>query len=296
MTEKEIIGAAAAATGIPAFGIAPLAENDTLRKQLAAAGPVPFAPEDIGRRLHADSLLPGAKSAVVCLFPYKPKEPEEGNIALYARPVDYHRIDHAYLARLAAALRAHFPEADFAAACDTSPLVDRFLAYSAGLGFYGKNHCLIHPVYGSLFTVGALLTTLALPSDAPLESRCGDCRRCLAACPGRSLSEMRMDPYRCRSYLTQKKDPLTDEETAILRRTPYIFGCDECQRCCPWNENASPSPLPEISERRVPFLTKEMLDALSNRAFEREYKEYAFAWRGRKILLRNAELIKNTEK
>lgn len=295
MTEKEIIFAAAEGIGLPAVGCASLAESAALRERLAAAGPVPFAPADPERRLHADALLPGAKSAVVCLFPYKPKAPEEGNIALYARPVDYHRIDHAYLSRLADAIAPHFPKAGFLPVVDTSPLVDRYLAYAAGLGFYGKNHCLIHPVYGSFFTIGALLTTLDLPQAAPLASRCGDCRRCLTACPGHALGECGIAPYRCRSYLTQKKEELTEEERKILRRTPYLFGCDECQRCCPWNEKAPASPIPEIHEHRIPRLTQDMLEGLSNRGFEKEYRDYAFAWRGRKLLLRNASVISGKE-
>lgn len=288
---ENFIKETAAALRLPC-GIAPLAPSDTLRKALAAAGPVPFAPEDIDRRLRAEAVLPGARSAVILLFPYKPEETEEGNIALYARPLDYHRVDHAYLTKMEESLRRHFPKADFAAVVDTSPLVDRFLAYSAGLGFYGKNHCLIHPVYGSFFTIGALLTTLPLAPDTPLAARCGDCRRCLSACPGRAISESAFYPLRCKSYLTQKKEALTEEEETILRRTPYIFGCDECQRCCPWNEKAPPSPLPELREQRIPRLTEEQLSAISNRAFEREYGGYAFAWRGKKLLLRNLEILR----
>ncbi len=294
MTLASSIKSAARALGIPACGIACPDADSLLAERLAAAGPVPFSPP-AARRLSWDAVLPGARSAVVCLFPYRPEEEEDGNIALYARPEDYHRVDHRYLARLAEAVAALAPEARCAAVVDTSPLADRWLAWRAGLGFYGRNHCLIHPVYGSFVTIGALLTTLTLPADAPMESRCGDCRRCLAACPGHALSETGFHPWTCKSYLTQKKEPLTENEEAILRRTPLIFGCDECQRVCPWNERALPSPLPETGEARVPRLTEEDL-ALSVRAFDRTYKAYAFAWRGKKLLARNFSVINEKNK
>lgn len=281
---------AARSLGLDACGLCRNEPDETLARRLADAGPVPFAPP-AAERLSWDAVLPGARAAVVCLFPYRPAAPEEGNIALYARPEDYHRVNRRYLSRLADLLAAEAPEAAFAAITDTSPLADRWLAWRAGLGFFGKNHCLIHPVYGSLFTVGALLTTADLPADTPMAPQCGRCRRCLDACPGRALSEKGFRPWTCKSYLTQKKEPLTEEETAILRRTPLIFGCDECQRVCPWNERAAPSPLPEIQAARVTSLTAEELDALSVRAFDRTYRAYAFAWRGKKILARNLALL-----
>ncbi len=152
-------------------------------------------------------------------------------------------------------------------------------------------HCLIHPKYGSYFTIGAILTTLALPPDTPLAMNCGSCTRCFAACPGKALSHERFNPWRCKSYLTQKKEVLNEEEKNILRKTPLIFGCDECQKCCPFNENAAYSPLPETGADRIPRLERETLEQISNRRFTKEYGEYAFSWRGRPVLLRNMDII-----
>lgn len=285
---------AAASLGLDACGICGREEYGALRKRLENEGPFPFVPAAAEDRLSWDALLPGARSAAVVLFPYRPAEEEKGNIALYARPRDYHAVNRRRLDALAGRLREAYPDAGFRAVTDTSPLADRWLAWCAGLGFFGKNHCLIHPRYGSLFTIGALLTTLSAAPDRPMEDSCGSCRRCIDACPGRALSETSMDPWRCKSYLTQKKEALTDEEKAILRRTPLIFGCDECQRCCPRNENAAPSPLPEIREDRIPLLTKETLASLSNRAFEKRFRGYAFAWRGKKILERNLDILEGS--
>ncbi len=291
MAPEEEIKAAARSLQLDACGIASLEGRDRLHAALAKAGTVPFAPEDIESRLHAEALLPGAKAAIVCLFPYRPARREPGNLALYARAKDYHRINHDYLRRLTEALSARFPDAAFHALVDTSPLVDRWLAWQAGLGWYGKSHCLIHPKYGTFFTIGALLTTLSLQPDTQLSSQCGTCHRCIDACPGKALSEDGFHPWTCKSYITQKKEELTEKEISILCKTPLIFGCDVCQLVCPFNAHSAPSPLPEINENRIASLSKEELESMSNRAFDRAYRDYAFAWRGKKILLRNLELM-----
>lgn len=81
----------------------------------------------------------------------------------------------------------------------------------------------------------------------------------------------------------------------ILRKTPLIFGCDECQKCCPFNENAAYSPLPETGADRIPRLERETLEQISNRRFTKEYGEYAFSWRGRPVLLRNMDIIEKNK-
>ncbi len=294
MTASDIKDAARRLS-LDACGIAPLPFPAAFTETLAKEGAVPFVPEDAAKRTDACALLSDARAAIVILFPYKTEiEETDANIALYARARDYHRINRAYLLRLAAILSEAEKSAAFLPICDTSPLVDRHLAYLAGLGFYGKNHCLIHPKYGSYFTIGALLTNLDLAPDAPLSLTCGACTKCLAACPARALSEEGLQRNRCKSYLTQKKE-LTSEEETIIARTANIFGCDECQKICPYNKNAAPSPLPEIQASRIASLTKADLAPLSHRAFERTYGDYAFAWRGKNILIRNLELTEKSK-
>lgn len=290
MNPSHTIREAAAGLGLDAAGFTSLSGLAGAAPFLKAAGAVPFAPP-YEERLSAEPLLPGARSAIVILFPYKPPMEERGNIALYARAPDYHRINRSYLSRLQEKIQPVFPDDQFLPITDTSPLADRWLAYAAGLGFFGRNHCLIHPRYGSYVTIGALLTTLSLPESTPMENRCGACRRCLSACPGRALTEGAIRPWQCKSYLTQKKEALTEKEIQILRKTPLIFGCDECQRVCPWNENAAPSPLPEMKEGRILSLSREDLEFLSARGFDKAYRGYAFAWRGKKTLLRNLALM-----
>ena len=281
----------AQALHLDACGVASAEFPPELKTILEKDGPVPFAPETAAPRLSPVTLLPGAKSFLVLLFPYKSHVEEDGNIALYARPLDYHSINHRYLSRIIETMQAAYPDEHFLPLVDTSPMVDRWLAYQAGLGFFGKNHCLIHPKYGSYVTIGSILTTLALPPDTPLSLSCGTCHVCMNHCPGQVIAETHFNPWHCKSYLTQKKEPLSEEEIQILRRTPYIFGCDECQAHCPYNEGAPMSPLPEIHENRIPRLTEETMSQYSNRSFDKTFRPYAFAWRGKKVLLRNWEII-----
>lgn len=289
-TAKTLFLQTAQALHLDACGVASAQFPAALSSILEKGGSVPFAPDTIPPRLDAESLLPGCQSFMVVLFPYKPAQKEKGNIALYARPLDYHQINHRYLDRIVEAMKQAYPQDAFLSLVDTSPMVDRWLAYQAGLGFFGKNHCLIHPKYGSYVTIGSILTTLAMPPDTPLSLSCGNCQECMRHCPGQVITETTFNPWHCKSYITQKKEELTEEEIQILRRTPYIFGCDECQNHCPYNEKAPTSPLPEIHEHRISTLTEEMMNQYSNRSFDKTFRSYAFAWRGKKVLLRNWKL------
>ena len=261
-----------------------------LKEILEKAGPLPFAEQNIEKRTSPSLLLDGVKSIFVILFPYLTSHPKEGNLSIYTRPKDYHLVNHKYMKEIISRMKEIYAGEDFYPICDTSPMVDRFLAYQAGLGFYGKNHLLINDKYGSYFTIGAILTTLDMEADTPLNKTCMGCERCYAACPGKALSDEGFKAYQCKSYLTQKKEDLTEEEKAIIKKTPLIFGCDHCQLVCPHNQRAALSPLPEMQEERIETLSKDLLLSTSNRNFEKNYKPYAFAWRGKKILLRNLEI------
>ncbi len=287
---KEAILQIAKSFRLDAVGFMTCPVSPVLPEKLHLAGPVPFTPDDIHQRIEPKKLLPDTKSIIVFLFPYKCLPEKNANIALYARTKDYHKIIRSYLDKIIIEVKKDHKDANFYPVADTSPLADRWLAYQAGLGFFGKNHCLINLKYGSYFTIGSILTSLELPPDKPLSLDCGDCTRCIRTCPGNCLTPDRFNPWTCKSYLTQKKENLTEKEEEIIKRTPLIFGCDECQKCCPFNEHAESSPLPEIKEERIPYLSRDILESVSNRQFIKEYKDYAFSWRGKNVLLRNLNI------
>jgi epoxyqueuosine reductase len=187
-------------------------------------------------------LLPSARS-IVCVGrlyngpePYSTRfdEVELAWISRYAWGDDYHDILRSGLERLAAKLGA---DHEWRACVDTAPLLERSYARQAGLGWIGKNTCLINEPLGSWFFLGELLTSLELEPDSPPPDRCGTCTRCIDACPTAALTPYEMDATRCISYLTiELCGPIPEEHRRGVGR--HVFGCDICQDVCPWNRRA----------------------------------------------------------
>ena len=189
------------------------------------------------------------------------------------------------------ALRRKYPGESFVPAADNSPLPEREAAWLAGIGLRGKNGLLILPPYGTYVFLGTILTGAALDvPERPAAPDCPGCGACRAACPAGALGEGGADVSRCLSELTQKKGALTEEETARLRVHPLIWGCDFCQRACPYNAAPAHSPLPEFSTSLVDALENSDLEGLTNRTFRDKYGDRAFAWRGPGPLRRNLGL------
>lgn len=239
------------------------------------------------QRVSPFDFVPEAKSIIMCAFNYfSGRTP--GNVSKYARGLDYHTVVKEKLAALCARLEADFGTFARYIFCDTSPLCDKYLAYQAGLGIFGRNHLLIHPVYGSYIFLGGIVTDLPLTADTPLEGGCAGCGRCAASCPGHAF-DSGFDAARCASYLLQKKGALSEEEQAVVRRAGMAWGCDVCSDVCPHNQSV---PITDIDEFR-PTLYGLCPDNLrSDMAFRTAYGSHAFAWRGRKTLLRNVEIVK----
>ena len=228
----------------------------------------------------------GGGSVLVALFPYYAGEHEAANISRYARSPDYHRTVRKYLEPIACAINRRLPQAEATVLVDSHPLPERELAVQAGLGFVGKNGCLIHPRYGSYVFIGLIRMSALLEADAPCTATCQGCNRCVAACPARVLEGI-FDPDRCLSALTQKREDFTPEEEEIYLKGNLIWGCDRCQEVCPHNRDLPQSPFPEFKEKMIVRLTATDLEGLSDRSFRRTYGDYAFAWRGIKPLKRN---------
>ena len=248
--------------------------------------------------------FPWARSAIVCFASYhcdqplstKTPPPRSAWIARYAwssrkdeqgtrRPSDYHKVLLKRLHALESRLRqecssspalalihapSSHPHAPIQTRCyvDTGPVVERALATAAGLGWTGKNTCLIHPRLGSFGFLGVLLTSLPLANESaptvPHPDRCGTCTRCIQACPTNALdSPYQMDASRCISYLTiEHKGPIAEELMAAMGR--QVFGCDICQDVCPWNSLPRKAPIasdPELAPR--PELVNPLLEWLA---------------------------------
>lgn len=273
---------------IPAFGIAPWPLPKDAKDFIHTDNPCPFINGTLEERLCGNTNI-AAQSAIICLFPYyMGKEPS--NLPKYAWAKDYHLVINDYLQRLGQALQALDDTVAFEVHCDTSPLADRYMAYIAGLGVFGKNRSLINPTWGSYTSIGTLLTNIPLDPATPLSGTCLGCNRCIKACPGQSLGQKEFRYETCKSYLTQKKGILTSDEETIIQKTPLIWGCDVCQDVCPHNQQVPLTPIKEFQSIE-PMLAKESLASLSNREFKAAHGHRAFAWRGKATLLRNFDII-----
>ena len=273
------------------FGITswPLPEN--AKSILYESNPCPFTAANVEERLLGTTLFT-PKSAIVCLFPYYVEHKAPSNLSRYTWATDYHLVINEYLKKLIEKLQIMNTDAQFSIHCDTSPLADRYMAYLAGLGFYGKNNCFISPKWGSYVMIGTILTTLELEPDTPLTQSCMGCNRCITACLGQCLGHDEFKFDTCKSYLTQKKGELTSEEEHIIAKTPLVFGCDVCQEVCPHNKDISTTPIPEFQSVE-PYIDRDELDSLTNKEFKAKYGHRAFSWRGKKILIRNQEIIES---
>ncbi len=237
--------------GIAAVSPSPISESAFERWIRAGMhGEMTYLSEGADKRRNPALLLDGAKSIVCVGVDYYSREKVEwnrgarlndrGRVALYAHGRDYHDVMHRMLGDLEARLRPLFPGVRTRAVVDTEPISERDLAIRAGIGWLGKNTCVISPVYGSWMFLGELLTDLALEPSTPLETLCGDCTNCIDSCPTGALDGFALDARKCIAYLTiEKRGEIPLEfHRAIGDR---LFGCDECQNACPFNARARES-------------------------------------------------------
>jgi epoxyqueuosine reductase len=200
-------------------------------------------------------LLPSARSIICVGKLYNSPQPrstemlesERGWISRYAWGDDYHNVMRRGLEQLAAKLG---PDHEYKICVDTAPLLERSYAREAGLGWIGKNTCLINQEIGSWIFLGEILTSLELTADSPPPDRCGTCTRCIDACPTQAipLGGYELDARRCISYFTIELHGAAPE---ALRASigQHILGCDICQDVCPWNSRAPVAQEPAFEAR-----------------------------------------------
>lgn len=188
------------------------------------------------------TLLAEARSILIMTKSYVPHYKAHGKLsglrqAAYAQNEDYHDILGAELNSACEELRARFPGHHFRPGTDSIPVLERDFGRKAGLGWIGKNTCLIHPKKGSFFLIGEILTTLPVENQpAAIPDFCGTCTRCLDICPTKALVEPRkLDATKCISYwsIESKKTPPIELADNF---GDWFFGCDLCQSVCPWNQ------------------------------------------------------------
>jgi epoxyqueuosine reductase len=206
------------------------------------AGEMAYLSGQVDRRSDVRVPFPWARSVICVALQYDSSPPysiaaprERGWISRYAWGDDYHHVVGQRLGQLRASLLAGLGPHQSRAYVDTGPIAERAYAVAAGLGFWGKNGCVIDLDHGSWLFLGEIVTDLDLPPDTPLPGRCGRCTACLDACPTRALVEPYvLDARRCISYLTiEQRGAIPGHLHPALGR--HVFGCDICQDVCPWN-------------------------------------------------------------
>jgi epoxyqueuosine reductase len=269
---SSLVKQAARDAGFELAGVAPVhefSELDRFREWIAAghAGEMRYleARNESGalKRASLRSTLPWVRSVIVCAINYNTaqpystqvNDPQRGWISRYAwGNEDYHDAVMKRLRVVEAKLRgatgdSHAAELQTRCYVDTGPLVERVYAKYAGVGWVGKNTCIINQQLGSWLFLGVILTSLDLEADLPAPDRCGSCTRCIDACPTDALfAPYRLDANRCISYLTiEKRGAIAEELRPGMGHE--IFGCDICQDVCPWNRKAPAASTPEFQPR-----------------------------------------------
>jgi len=250
--------------GFDLCGVAPAAafpELTFFKEWIARgyAGTMGYLPRSARRRADVRNIIPSARSVIVTgtLYhsaqPYSTErnDPARGEVARYAWSRDYHDVLGGRIDALLEWMRnEHGEPFEARAYVDTGPVQERVYAQYAGLGWIGKNTCVINPELGSWLLLGVIVSSLSLDADAPALDQCGTCTLCLEACPTSAfVAPHELDATKCLSYLTVEYRGVIPEG----QREPignHLFGCDICQEVCPWNGAPAGEPDPEWSDRR----------------------------------------------
>ncbi len=241
-------------------------------------GEMTYMARNIEKRLNPSILVEGTQSVISVIINYFPQQnlhsESHYKISKYALGVDYHYVIKNKLKQLMDFIEEQKPGTIMRAFTDSAPVLDKSWAQKAGLGWVGKNTLLINKKLGSFIFIGEIIIGLELENDNPLEkSYCGNCRKCLDACPTGALTkEYKLNATKCISYLNiESKTDIPEELKPKLNN--WIFGCDICQDVCPWNSKttASTEESFRISDS-LALMKKENWEALDKPSFKKMFK------------------------
>lgn len=298
MNIKEEIIKLSKEIGISKIGFTTADDFDYLEKSLRLAVEEGrnsgFEHKNIEERIKPKLSLASAKTiiSIAVAYPHKLKQQPQktaykrGKFTPNSWGLDYHYVLQDKLDRLAKGIEELTADFEYKGMVDTGALVDTAVARRAGIGFIGKNGLVISKEFGSYMFLGELITNLDIEPDQPVDYDCGDCNRCVTACPTSCLiGDGTMNAKRCLSFQTQDKGIMDLEFRKKIKTV--IYGCDICQICCPYNKGLDNPLATEIDPylahpELLPFLE------LSNGQFKEKFGHIAGSWRGKNILQRNA--------
>ncbi|MBI4017165.1 MAG: tRNA epoxyqueuosine(34) reductase QueG [Candidatus Aenigmarchaeota archaeon] len=298
---KEYIRTIAAELGFDVVGFCTPEIDDNIKEAYESwvasgmnAG-MDFMAKNAEIRADLNKLLPDVQSVIVVALSYLKNSqsvvPQNGKgiVARYAQSRDYHKIFKKKLIELAEKTEDFLGET--VVACDTKPILERYFAWKAGVGFVGKNSLLITWKHGSFVLLGTVLTTAKISPDKPDSRGCGTCTKCIDACPTKAIvADKRIDARKCIAYWTIEHKGKFNEQTVPLHNR--LFGCDICQEVCPWNQKALLATYKEFKEERVPpLLELKNIIEMKKEAFVQKFAGTPIMRAGFEGLKRNAERI-----
>ena len=259
-----------------------------------------YMARNIDKRVDPRLLVEGAKSIIsVALnyYPHKKQASHAPQFAYYAYGKDYHDVIRGKLKKLFEFISARQPELTGRYFSDSAPVLERFWAAQAGIGFVGKNSLLIIPGKSSFFFLGELIIDIELEYDSPIAENCGSCTRCLDGCPTSAIEEpYKVNANKCISYQTiENRGEISSYVAPRLKN--YVFGCDICQKVCPWNRVSTP-------HNTIEFMPNDSFMNLDlKKMLEMDEEEYREVFRGSAVkrakfagLKRNVIAVSKTRK
>jgi epoxyqueuosine reductase len=249
------------------------------------------------KRIDPRELVEGARSVVVVLQNYFTREKQlDGQaprISKYAYGKDYHRIIRKKLRSLYVFMEEHIGHHSGRIFVDSGPVMERAWGRIAGLGWIGKHSLLLNRKHGSWFFIGVIITDLELEPESPMTDYCGECTRCIDACPTKAILPGKIiDASRCISYLTIENRDARIPQEYRGRIHNWAFGCDICQDVCPWNHNAHPHSEPWLYPRPgLLEMTRQEWADLKKESFDRLFEGSAVKRAGYSGLRRNIDFL-----
>ena len=268
-------------------------------------GSMDYLQRHVSLKKSPSELLPEVQSIIAVGLNYNQQvewRAGQPRIARYALGRDYHKVLRGKLKRLAAWIEADQPGAKCRSCVDSAPIFERDFAHLAGLGWFGKNTCLINSKRGSWFFIGLLLTSVSFQPDVPAVGGCGSCRKCIDACPTGALvfddDRWQVDSRKCISYLTiEHHGPI--EGSLAGKVGDWTFGCDVCQEVCPFNQPRESQPMRATQTTERDFLNRKTwpglveLTQLDQAQWDSLTEGSAVRRTGREGFARNAEVNLN---
>lgn len=249
---------------------------------------------NVEKRISPELIMEDVKSIIAIAVSYNVEYDQDnvdinyGLISKTSWGIDYHYVLKAKLEKIIDFIKSRCNDVKAVSIVDNNPLIERAIAYNAGIGWYGKNNLIINDEYGSYIYLGEILINKYFEPDKPVESKCGDCSLCINACSGKALIEpYKINANKCLSYATVNKGILDAETVRRLGRR--IYGCDTCQEVCPFNKKAKKVTKPEFMPDKL-FPKHSLIDILnmSGPQFKKIFGPTASSWRGKNIIIRNA--------